>query len=287
MRQRLFRNAACILCFFALHTPFGPGQVPVVQKTTAEAAPSVAPPARSLPPAAQRRGSRGEDGKAAPSVAIREASITRTADGLWRWQVEFSPTISRRIEPHTVKVRVWQNAHAERMLVDTRVYDRPVIPPAGGMLQNAFFPCGPEDALLFELIEVKAGGDGPSPNAENVVDRRTAALPPLDVKIEGHRYTLTDPRGFSVGLKNDSPWPLLVRLVLRGGPMSAWTRIRHTEHLIIPARATAGVRHAWEFTDKGMGKYMCQLETQFKDAATGRVLWKEMEHQEGNLPMNR
>ncbi len=287
MRQRLFRNAGCILCLFAMHIPFGPGQASALQQITDKAAPPVAPRARSLPPGDPQRGARGEDQKASPSVTIREVSITRTADGLWRWQVEFGPTISRRIEPHTVKVRVWQNANAQRMLVDTRVYDRPVIPPAGGRLQNAFFPCGPEDALLFELIEAKAGGDGLSLNAENVVDRRTAALPPLDVKIEGHRYTLTDPRGFSVGLKNDSPWPLLVRLVLRGGPMSAWTRIRHTEHLILPANATGGVRHAWEFIDKGMGKYMCQLETQFKDAATGKVLWKEIERQEGNLPMNR
>lgn len=284
---RICRNAACILCLLTVQIPFGLGQAPAAQKTADKTAVPEAPRTKILQPVDSRRGAQTEDKKAAASVAIRDVSITRTADGLWRWQVEFSPTISRRIEPHTVKVRVWQNANAQPMLVDTRVYDRAIIPPAGGRLQNAFFPCGPEDELLFELMEVKAGADGLSSNAENVVDRKTAALPPLDVKIEGHRYTLVEPREISVGLKNNSPWPLLVRVVMRGGALSAWTRIRHTEHLILPAHATQGVRHAWEFTDKGMGKYLCQLETQFKDPATGKVLWKEIEHQEGNLPMNR
>ena len=287
MAPRLCRNAACILCLFAVQIAFGPGQAPAVQKTTDKISAPEKPRTKIFQPVDPRRGAQAEDKKAAASIAIRDVSITRTVDGLWRWQVEFMSTISRRIEPNTVKVRVWQNAHAQPMLVDTRVYDQPVIPPAGGMLQNAFFPCGTEDALLFELMEVKAGGNGLSSNAENVVDRKTAALPPLDVKIEGHRYTLVKPREFVVGLKNNSPWPLLVRLVLRGGELSAWTRIRHTEHLILPANATQGVRHAWEFTDKGMGQYMCQLETQFKDPATGKVLWKEIEHQTGNLPMNR
>ncbi len=283
MVQRLCRNAVCVLCCFAFQMPFVLGQVPSVQHTKAKP-----DPAREVAPksADQQRGARPEEAKAAPTVAIRQVSITTTEDGLWRWQVEFIPTISRRIEPNTVKVKVWQNADTHPMLVDTRVYDRPVIPPAGGRLQNAFFPCGFEDSLLFELIEVKPGG-ALNPNADQVVDRKTAAMPPMNVEIGQYGYTLTDPGTFYVGLKNKSAWPLLVRVVIRGGKLIEWTRVRHTEHLILPANAEKGVRHVWPFTDKGMGKYMYQLETQFKDASTGKVLWKEIEHKEGNLPTNR
>lgn len=236
----------------------------------------------------QKNGGAAENEKSQPSIAIQDTSITRAGDGLWYWKVVIKSKVNRRVDANTAKIRIWQDGGGKRNLLVTKVYNRVINPPASAILQDIFFPYGESDSLFIELIETNQNtGNSLNMNVENIVDRNTVAMPPFGIGMIQAGYTLTNPGCFYAEVKNNSQWPILLRVVMMGGNLQHWNTVRHTENILLQGQTSQKIEHEWPFTEKGMGKFLITVETQLKNPSTGQVTWTKILEKPGNLPTNR
>ena len=232
-----------------------------------------------------------ENEKQSQSIAFQSATIYRLSTGEWRWDVKIKATQNRQVPADTAKVRVWQNAGGKKILLATRTYNRP-INPGYGILVDKFFPSGESDTLDFELIELKeqSGGVTTNQDANNVVDRASAAVPPFGITMPKFGYSYNpEPAYLYCYLNNNSQWPMRVKVVMRAGrtQYSEYLhKIRHQEVVLLEKGSQTKIRKDWTYTDKGYGYFRISTEAQLLDPATGKVVWTEIIEHQGNLPTN-
>jgi len=237
-------------------------------------------------PTQKTRSVASENEKQLPSIEFQNVKTERLSTGEWRWDVHIKATQNRQVAPNTARVRVWQNAGGKKRLLATRTYDRP-INPGYGYLVDAFFPSGESDTLDFELIELNPTSSGltSNQNANNIVDRASSGVPPFGITMPKYGYSyVKEPEYLYCDLKNDSAYPMKVRVVMRGGEQSVWTTVRHREVVVVKSGEYKRVQKFWTHTEKGYAYFRISAEAQLLDPNTGKVTWTEIIGYKGILP---
>ena len=280
---------ACLLATL-LMAPFDKsdaGSAQTTLKTIGQQIPRVNPTLNTTGQASRTK--TAETGKRQPTITFKDAVISRNSKGRYTWQVRIKAAVNRQVPPNTAMLSVIQNAGGKLILLETRTYDRS-INPRYGLLRNDFYPATASDTLIFELIELNPSADKlqVGVNTKNVVERKTVTVPDFGIQMSRFGYSYhPEPAYLYADLKNTSSLPMRVRVVMRAGELSEWTKIRHTEVVLLQKNASTQVKKYWTFTDKGRGWFQVEVETQLLDPKTRKVIWtKILDPQKGTLPTN-